>query len=200
MAHESTGTRRPAIFIDRDGVVIEMVDYLNRSDQVVLVPGVAAAIAEINRAGIPLIMVTNQSGIARGLLTEAGLHEIHARLHALLAEQGARIDALYYCPHHPSIGAPPYRRTCDCRKPAPGMLLEAAHDLDLDLARSVFIGDHVTDIEAGHNAGVGHTVLVLTGHGKASAELLAGSSFRLSMICTDAVSAIKTAREMIHTH
>lgn len=200
MTHESTGMKGPAIFIDRDGVVIEMVDYLNRADQVVLIPGVAAAIAEINRAGIPLIMVTNQSAIARGLLTEAGLHDIHAKLHALLADQGARIDAIYYCPHHPNIGAPPYRRACDCRKPAPGMLLQAAHDLNLDLARSVFIGDHVTDIEAGHNAGVGHTILVLTGHGRASAELLAGSSFRLSTICTDAVSAIKTARELIQTH
>jgi D-glycero-D-manno-heptose 1,7-bisphosphate phosphatase len=185
------------MFMDRDGVLLELVDYLSRIDQVVLVPGVAAAIAGLNRAGIPVVIVTNQSGIARGLLTEADLRDIHAHVESLLAKEGARIDAIYYCPHHPDVGAAPYRRSCECRKPAPGMLRQAARDLGLDLARSVFIGDHATDIEAGRRAGIGHSILVLTGHGKAAAETLASGELRPAAICPDVVSAIDIARRLM---
>jgi D-glycero-D-manno-heptose 1,7-bisphosphate phosphatase len=185
------------MFFDRDGVLLEMVDYLSRIDQVALVPGVAAAIADVNRAGIPVVVVTNQSAIARGLLTEADLRDIHAHLAALLAKEGARIDAIYYCPHHPDVGDAPYRRSCECRKPAPGMLTQAARDLGLDLARSVFIGDHATDIEAGQRAGIGHSILVLTGHGEASAEILANRKLRPAAICPDVISAIDTARRLM---
>ena len=156
---------KPAIFIDRDGVVIELVDYLNRIDQVILMPGIADAIRAVNQTKIPVVIITNQSGIARGLLTEKTLEVIHDRIKALLIEKGANIDAIYYCPHHPDIGAPNYRQMCDCRKPAPGMLLRAAREMDIDLSRSVMIGDHLSDIEAGYRAGVARTFLVLTGHG-----------------------------------
>jgi D-glycero-D-manno-heptose 1,7-bisphosphate phosphatase len=188
---------KPALFLDRDGVVLEMVDYLNRVDQVALVPGVAAAIAGINRAGIPVAIVTNQSGVARGFLTETDLRDIHAHLEALLAREGARVDGIYYCPHHPDIGDGPYRRQCDCRKPAPGMLKQAARDLGLDLARSVLIGDHATDIEAAQRAGIAHSILVLTGHGKASAERLADHALRPAAICPDVVSAIDLAKRLL---
>lgn len=188
------GRKRPAIFVDRDGVVIELIDYLSRPEQVALVPGVAAAIAEVNRAGIPVVMVTNQSAIARGLLTEAGLAEVHERLRALLAREDAHLDAVYYCPHHPDIGEPPYRRACACRKPEPGMLLQAAADLGLDLARSAFIGDHATDVEAGRRAGIGRMMLVRTGHGRAAEAALAAAPHQPSSIHDDVVSAIRAAR------
>lgn len=185
--------KKPAIFIDRDGVVIELIDYLNCIEQVKLVPGVADAIREVNRSGVPLVMITNQSAIARGLLTEAGLQDIHARLRGLLAEHSARIDAIYFCPHHPSLGNAPYRRPCACRKPEPGMLLQAARDLDLDLSRSAIIGDHASDIEAGRRAGVARTLLVLTGHGEAARQALESAGLRPSDICPDAPSALRTA-------
>lgn len=190
-------TKKPAVFFDRDGVIIEMVDYLNRIDQVVLVPGVAAAIADLNRVGIPVVIATNQSGIARGFLTEADLREIHAHIEALLARESARVDAIYYCPHHPDIGGAQYRHRCECRKPAPGMLLQAARDLGLDLARSAFIGDHATDLEAGRRAGIGYNILVLTGHGKATAKYLAGDGPRPDSVCPDVVSAIDIAKRLM---
>jgi D-glycero-D-manno-heptose 1,7-bisphosphate phosphatase len=196
-AAPTAGAKKPAMFFDRDGVVIEMVDYLSRIDQVALVPGVGTAIADLNRAGIPVVIVTNQSGIARGLLTEADLRGIHTHLTALLAREGARVDAIYYCPHHPDIGDARYRRRCECRKPAPGMLVQAARDLGLDLARSAFIGDHATDLEAGRRAGIGHSILVLTGHGKAAAERLAESELRPASVCPDVVSAIETAKRLM---
>lgn len=191
------GKTRPAIFIDRDGVVIELVEYLNRPEQVVLIPGVADAMAGLNRIGIPVVMVTNQSAVARGLLTETGLAEVHGRLHALLAERGARIDGVYYCPHHPDFGEWPYRCACECRKPSPGMLLQAAEELGIDLSRSAFIGDNATDIEAGNRARVGHTILVRTGHGRAAEAVLAGSPYQPSIICPNVVSAIDAARDII---
>lgn len=174
-----------------------MVNYLNRIDQMVLVSGVATAIASLNRAGIPVIIVTNQSGVARGLLTEANLKTIHAHLEVLLAKQHARLDAIYYCPHHPDIGDAVYRRQCNCRKPAPGMLLQAARDIGLDLSHSVFIGDHETDIEAGRRAGIGHSILVMTGHGKATAERLADEEMHSTAVCPDVVTAIEVAKRLI---
>lgn len=181
---------KPAIYIDRDGVVVELIDYLNQIDQVVLMPGIADAIRAVNQAKVLLVIITNQSGVARGLLTEATLGEIHARIKALLAEQGAHVDAIYYCPHHPDIGNPTYRRKCDCRKPAPGLLLRAADDMDIDLSRSVMIGDHLSDIEAGHRAGVARTFLVLTGHGAESQRHLSDVSQQPFAIYPNAPAAI----------
>jgi D-glycero-D-manno-heptose 1,7-bisphosphate phosphatase len=195
MASQPAARATPAIFVDRDGVVLEMIDYLNRVDQVALAPGVATAIRAINEAGVPLIIVTNQSAIARGMLSEAGLADIHARMAALLAEGGAKVDAIYYCPHHPEAGANTYRLDCECRKPKPGMLRQAARDLGLDLGRSVMVGDNATDIEAGHRAGVARTLLVLTGHGTASAETLRGTALAPSATFADAASALRAALE-----
>jgi D-glycero-D-manno-heptose 1,7-bisphosphate phosphatase len=164
-AQDTSPTLRPALFLDRDGVLIEEVGYLADPDQVKLIPRAGAAIARLNRAGVPVVLVTNQAGIARGYLTEARLAEIHRRLSALLTAEAAKIDAIYYCPHHPTEGNAPYRLACSCRKPQSGMLLQAAADLAIDLHQSCLIGDKLSDLEAGTRAGC-RSILVRTGYGR----------------------------------
>lgn len=158
---------RPALLLDRDGTINREVDYLADPDDLELIGDAAAAIAKARRAGLAVVVITNQSGVARGLLSEDDLTAIHARLDALLsaADPDARIDAYYHCPHHPTIGAPPYRTDCDCRKPKAGLLLRAAADLDLDLVQSSMVGDSVRDLDAAREAGVPHRYLVATGKG-----------------------------------
>jgi D-glycero-D-manno-heptose 1,7-bisphosphate phosphatase len=156
---------RPAVFLDRDGTIIWDPAYLTRLSQLRLLRGSAAAIRQLNRAGFAVVIATNQSGVARGLLTEETLKGIHEALLARLRRRGARIDAIYYCPYHPEAEVPQYRVDSDCRKPAPGMLLHAARELDLDLSRSYSVGDSVRDLEAGRRVGC-RTVLVLTGSGR----------------------------------
>jgi D-glycero-D-manno-heptose 1,7-bisphosphate phosphatase len=157
-------SKRPAAFLDRDGTINVEVEYLSEPEQIVLLPGAAAAIARLNRAGIVVVVVTNQAGVARGYFPESRVAQIHARLDELLEAEGARIDRYYYCPHHPTAGLGAYRVECDCRKPKPGMLLAAAKELDLDLARSVLIGDKLLDLEAARQAGC-EGILVRTGYG-----------------------------------
>jgi D-glycero-D-manno-heptose 1,7-bisphosphate phosphatase len=154
----------PALFLDRDGVLIDEVQYLSRPDQVRLVPGAAAAVGRAARNGWKVVVVTNQSGVARGLLPEERLADIHAELARQLAAESARMDGIYYCPHHPTAGVGEYLRDCDCRKPRPGMLQAAARDFGIDLGRSVLVGDRRTDLEAGLAAGC-RVVLVRTGYG-----------------------------------
>jgi len=153
---------RRAVFLDRDGTVVRDVHHLRSIDQLRLLPGVADAIRRLNEAGLAVVVATNQSGIARGLLTEQELAALHDALLERLRRRRARLDAIYYCPHHPEIGTAPYRRRCRCRKPAPGLLLRAAKDLDLDLGASVVVGDSARDMEAGARAGC-RAVLVRTG-------------------------------------
>ena len=154
-----------ALFLDRDGVVVEEVEYLRRVEDLRLLPGAAAAIRRMNQGGVPVILVTNQSGVARGLLNEDRLGEIHAALTGMLAAEGARLDGLYYCPHHPTAGAGDYTMDCDCRKPKPGMLLRAAREFEFELRLSALIGDTAGDIAAARAAGCAAAILVLTGHG-----------------------------------
>lgn len=160
---------RPAVFLDRDGVIIEEKDYLSDPDQLCLIPGAAEAIASLNRAGIPVVVVTNQSGVARGYFPESRIQTIHDRLDAMLLSHEARIDAYFHCPHHPTEGSAPYIKKCDCRKPEPGLLLQAAEKLGLDLDRSFMIGDKSSDLEAGSRAGC-FSILVRTGYGQKTAE------------------------------
>lgn len=155
---------REAVFFDRDGTLIEEAHYLADPEQVRLIPGAADAVRALNAAGVLVIVVTNQSGVARGYFPESRVGEVHERLSRLLAEHGATVDAFYYCPHHESKGAGAYRVACDCRKPRPGMLLTAARAFDIDLARSWVIGDKACDAGAGAAAGC-RTLLVRTGHG-----------------------------------
>lgn len=155
---------REAVFLDRDGTLIEEVHYLAHPEQVRLIPGAAEAVRRLNALGALVVVVTNQGGVARGYFPEARVAEVHAHLAAVLAGHGAKVDAFYYCPHHPTEGADPYRQVCECRKPKPGMLYAAARDLGIDLARSWMIGDKPCDAGAGRAAGC-RSLLVRTGHG-----------------------------------
>ena len=154
-----------AIFMDRDGTIADEVGYVNHIDRHRLLPRSAEAVRRVNAAGFLAFVVTNQSGVARGLFDEELLHEVHAKLRASLEREGARLDGIYYCPHHPKEGEPPWKQDCDCRKPRPGLLLRAAREHDVDLGSSYMIGDTVLDIEAARNSGMAG-VLVLTGYGK----------------------------------
>jgi D-glycero-D-manno-heptose 1,7-bisphosphate phosphatase len=152
---------RPAAFLDRDGTIIEDPGYLDDPEQVQLIPDAASAIRRLNEAGWAVIVVTNQSGIARGYYTEADYQAVRARVDELLADQGAKIDAHYHCPHHPSV-AP-----CDCRKPALKHYLDAAGRFGIDLERSWCVGDRLSDLTPATRLG-SHALLVLTGEGEAN--------------------------------
>jgi D-glycero-D-manno-heptose 1,7-bisphosphate phosphatase len=158
------GARRPAVFLDRDGTVVEEADFLADPAGVRLIPGAAAALRTLRARGYALVLVTNQSGIARGLFSEAQYRGVHGRLEALLAAEGVTLDGSYHCPHHPA-----HTGACTCRKPAPGLFLRAAEELGLDLAASVYVGDRLRDVEAGLALG-GRAVLVHTGYGAGEAD------------------------------
>ncbi len=157
-------TRRPAVFFDRDGTLNEEVEFVSGPEQLRLIEGAGLAVRAVNESGFLTFVVSNQSGIARGLFTEADLVPIHEKLRTELAASGARIDRIYYCPHHPTEGIPPYRVDCDCRKPRTGMLRRAEREMGADLSRSYVIGDRIVDVLAGRNAGA-KGILVLTGYG-----------------------------------
>ena len=154
-----------AIFIDRDGTLNEDIGYVSTPDDLVLYPWAAEAVRRVNESGLLAIVITNQSGIARGMYTEERLSSIHLRMIEQLACEGARIDAVYYCPHHPDVGDVRYRIACDCRKPRIGMLDRAARDHRIDLKRSFVVGDKASDINLAGNAGA-RSALVLTGYGR----------------------------------
>jgi D-glycero-D-manno-heptose 1,7-bisphosphate phosphatase len=158
-----------AIFLDRDGTLNEEDGHVTAPERFRLYSFAAEAVRLINQSGMKVIVLTNQSGIARDYFTEATLIEIHERMEESLRSQGARIDAIYYCAHHPDYGSPPYRLDCDCRKPKPGLVERAARDFSLDLSRCYVIGDRYRDIEAGHAVGV-RGVMVMTGLGRREFE------------------------------
>lgn len=142
-----------AIFLDQDGTLIEDAGYINNPNQVKLLEGVPEALIELRKLGYLLVVVSNQSGIARGIVTERVLGQVHDRLKELLAQKGTFIDRIYYCPYHPEAAIARYRKESNLRKPQPGMLLAAAKDMDIDLVQSWLIGDAGRDIEAGSRAG-----------------------------------------------
>lgn len=165
-AHTTEKLRR-AVFLDRDGTINVERDYLFRVEDFAFIPGVPEAIRALKDAGFLVIVVTNQSGVARGYFGTAEVEQLHAHIQSELAAFGTAIDAFYYCPHHPQDGVGPFRIDCDCRKGRPGMLLQAASDFAIDLAHSYMVGDKDADLEAGRAAGC-TPMLVLTGYGAAT--------------------------------
>ena len=163
-----------AVFLDRDGTVNEEVGFVNHIDRFRIFPWSGPAIRRLNQAGLLSVLVTNQSGVARGYFPETLVQETHARLQEELARFSARLDAIYYCPHHPDGKLQEYRKTCDCRKPAPGMLHRAAQELGLDLRASFVVSDRYQDLSMGFQAGT-RGVLLLSGYGKGEYAYFRGS-------------------------
>ncbi len=160
---------RRAVFIDRDGTISEEVGYVNHVSRYRVFPFAAEAVRALNEAGVLAVLVTNQAGVARGYFREELIGEVHEALADELGRGGARLDAVYYCPHHPSVGESPYRLDCDCRKPRPGLIRRAAEELGVDLGRSWMVGDRYSDTELARNAGV-RSAFVLTGYGRGELE------------------------------
>ena len=158
--------KQKAIFLDRDGTINKYVGFLRNIDDFELIDGAAEAIKKINESGYLAIVVTNQPVIARGEVSWDELNEIHRKMQTLLGRDGAYLDGIYICPHHPDKGfageRPEYKIACDCRKPKPGLLLRAAKDFNIDLSQSYMIGDDARDVEAGQNAGVRDSPMVET--------------------------------------
>lgn len=155
-----------AFFLDRDGVLIEEEHYLSDPAKARLCSGAAEALRLMKANGYKVIVVSNQAGIAKGYFTMKELKAVETRINELLAAEGLALDGIYYCPHHAQGSVPEFCMDCDCRKPKPGMLLAAAEDHQIDLAASVMIGDRVSDLNAGLNAGCKAVALVHTGYGK----------------------------------
>lgn len=158
------GEKSKAVFLDRDGTLIEDTGYINSPEQVKFLPGAIAAVKKLQDAGFKIIIISNQSGVARGLITEDMLQTIDKLIHRQVLNGGAHIDGSYYCPHHPEHGVYPYRQDCECRKPHIGLIRKAVKDHDLDLSGSIMVGDHSNDIETAKRAGI-KSVFVMTGHG-----------------------------------
>ena len=149
-----------ALFLDRDGVINHEVGYLYRPDQVTFVDGIFALVRTAQHHGYKVVVVTNQSGIARGMYTVDDFNKLMQWMRAEFVREGASLDAVYFCPYHPEHGQGEYRREHEDRKPGPGMLLRAARDLDLDLSQSLLVGDRCSDIQAAHAAGLHHAFLL----------------------------------------
>ncbi|OIP50547.1 MAG: D-glycero-beta-D-manno-heptose-1,7-bisphosphate 7-phosphatase [Deltaproteobacteria bacterium CG23_combo_of_CG06-09_8_20_14_all_60_8] len=156
---------RPAVFLDRDGTINEQMGYINHLSRFHLLPGVAAAIRLLNQAGVPVVVVSNQSGVGRGYFPASLVNEVHDMMKNELAREEARVDGLYFCPHHPEAKVEEYRLACHCRKPKIGMFEAAAREMGLDLSASYVVGDRWTDLKAAANCGA-TGVLVLTGYGR----------------------------------
>lgn len=182
-----TKTARRAVFLDRDGTINVEKDYLHRVEEFEFIPGAPAAIRRLKDAGFLVVVVTNQSGVARGYYDEQAVADLHGHVQQQLASSGTQVDAFYHCPHHPTEGVGRYRVDCDCRKGSPGMLLQAAQDLGIELSGSFMIGDKVADIEAGIAAGC-RPILVRTGYGvKDEPNVVA--RFPGTQVCRDLAAA-----------
>lgn len=166
--------KRPALFMDRDGTISEEVGYVNHPSRFRVFPYTAAAIKLLNENGWLAVIVTNQAGVARGYFAEDVILQVHDRLRGEIENASAKLDAIYYCAHHPSVGEPPYRLDCDCRKPKTGLIDQATADLEIDRERSWMVGDRYSDIELARNAGV-HSAFVLSGYGRGEWEYQRGS-------------------------
>lgn len=185
---------RRAVFLDRDGVLIHDIDLLTRCAQVELYACAPQAIHRLREAGFAIVVVSNQTVIARGLASEQDVELVHAWIQQLLRTSGGgEIDRFYFCPHHPNATLPQYRVACDCRKPRPGMLLQAAQEMNLDLGASYMVGDRISDIVAGQRAGC-RTILVQTGKHQAPPIETADvreMTAELDYVCADLGAAVE---------
>ncbi len=177
-----------AVFLDRDGTINEEICYLGDPSQVRFIDGVPAAIAALNKAGFKVVVFTNQAGVARGYFSETAVNRVHSAIEASLGAQGARIDAFYSCPHHPTEGVGPYRVGCECRKPKPGLLEKARRDLRIDMCSSFVVGDKLSDLESGLAMHC-KVILVRTGYGRESEEKLANHRLRPDYVAADLLEA-----------
>ena len=166
--------RPAAVFLDRDGTINEQMGYINHISRFHLLPGVASAIRRLNEMQIPVIVVTNQSGLARGYFPEQLLTEVHEKMHQQLADEGARVDGIYICPHHPEAKEERYRLDCGCRKPKTGLLKQASQELNINLESSFMVGDRWSDLRCGVKAGT-TPILVLTGYGRGDLKYIGPS-------------------------
>ncbi|MFZ5644544.1 MAG: D-glycero-alpha-D-manno-heptose-1,7-bisphosphate 7-phosphatase [Bacillota bacterium] len=188
----------PAVFLDRDGVIIKEVGYITHPGQIELYSDAGSSIAALNRSGFLCIVITNQSAVARGMITENDLANIHGVIMERLSYNGARLDAIYYCPHLPPDAGeqdvPPYRVRCKCRKPKSGMIEKALGEFNIDIGRSFIIGDRESDIVAGYNAGLS-TILLNTGYGTQSYE--GNSGIKPDIVFQNLAEAVEFIKETI---
>jgi D-glycero-D-manno-heptose 1,7-bisphosphate phosphatase len=189
-ARAAVSSLRPAVFFDRDGTLTRESDWVTRPADLELLPGAAEAVRIVNDAGFVAVLVTNQSAIARGLITESDLEHIHAHLATELAKERAHFDAIYHCPHHPTEGVSELTCFCECRKPRPALLARAARELGLDLSRSWIIGDAERDLLAGQALGV-RGILVSTGKGKNESARLSSLGRTPDPLATDVLAAVR---------
>ena len=184
--------KQPAVFIDRDGTISEEVGYVNHPSRFRLFSYSPEAIKKLNENHWLAILVTNQAGVARGYFSEDVILKVHDSLSQELSDQHARLDAIYYCAHHPTVGEPPYRLDCDCRKPKAGLIHRAAIDFDIDLGASWMVGDRHSDIELAKNAGL-RSAFVLSGYGRGEWEYQrAGWKHQPDLVCENLLEAVES--------
>src|SRR5688572_7880956 len=184
--------KRPAVFIDRDGTISEEVGYVNHPSRFRVYPYSSEAIRILNDAGWLAIVITNQAGVARGYFSEDVIHKIHDQLTRDLQNESAKLDAIYYCAHHPSVGEAPYRSDCDCRKPKTGLIQQAAKDFEIDLEVSWMAGDRYSDVELARNAGL-RSAFVLSGYGRGEWEYQSQVwAHRPDLVCENLLEAVKS--------
>lgn len=181
------------IFLDRDGTINKEDGYITKPDQLKLYDGTLTALKMLDEIGYRIVIVSNQAGVGRGLLTEAKLQEINAALLGTLKGHGIEIEKLYYCPHHPDASVPEYKKDCECRKPKTGMIMRARTELDVQVQGAYMIGDKLTDIELAHNFG-GRGILLLTGYGTKERGHLAGKPYAPVYIAKDIIDAVNWIR------
>jgi D-glycero-D-manno-heptose 1,7-bisphosphate phosphatase len=182
---------RRAVFMDRDGTISEEVGYVNHPSRYRVFPYAAEAVRLLNQSEWLAVLVTNQAGVARGYFTEDLIEKVHQVLNENLAVGDARLDAIYVCAHHPSVGTPPYRFDCDCRKPKPGLIKTAAADLSIELSESWMIGDRYSDIELARNAGV-RSAFVMSGYGRGEWEYQRdGWKHQPDLVAEDLLEAVR---------
>jgi heptosyltransferase-2 len=179
-----------AVFLDRDGTLNKDVGYVDRRERMAFYPRSIAAIQLLNQAGIKVLLVTNQAGVARGIMTEAAVQTLHRELVRLLKRKGAFLDGIYYCPHHPEAGNSPYTQVCQCRKPAPGLIEKASQEHGIDLRRSYVVGDKWSDMELARRVGA-RGILVLTGDGNQEVHRCIRNGSKAEVVVPDLYEAVQ---------